>query len=177
MFIRILLPILPAFSPASSITFHRLPHPPSALVSSAFFPSKLECFALYIFKLISELQQAVSGVRPFQQYVLPPVTCLRCSGATQSLNCLPSWEPALSWRRLEQAELKSSRLDFVVAEHLQRPRRGYGMGTLASHVTEGAMAKNQVVTIAKPALMCRVCSRAFSPEVSTNDDLCLRKGI
>lgn len=179
MFIRILLPLLPAFSPSSSITFHRLPNPPSALVSSAFFFSlKLECFALYIFKLISELQQAVSGVRPFQQYVLPPVSCLRCSGASQSPNCLPLQEPAPPRRRLEQAGLKRSRLGFVIAEHLQRPRRGSGTGTLASHVRRGGYGRKQAVTTAKAALMFCVCPRAFrSSQVSTNDNLCLRKGI
>lgn len=137
MFIRILLHLLPAFSPSSSIVFHRLPNPPSALVSSAFFffSPKLECFALEY--IISELQQAVSGVRPFQQYVLPPMTCLRHSRATRSPNCLPPQEPVPSRRRLEQAELKCFCLDFAVAEHLQRPRWGNSTGTLASHVRRG----------------------------------------
>lgn len=124
MLIRILLHLLPASS--SSITFHHLLSAPSALVSWALFLSpKPHCFALEHTKLISELHQARAVPSP-QQYLLSPMTCLWHLGVTQLPHCLPLQEPSGCRRRLEQAKLQRSYLDFVAAEHLQGLRQGCG---------------------------------------------------
>ena len=178
MFFSILLHLLPAFAPpSSSITFHRLAHPPSALVSSAFFffSSEAGMFCTRIYKSES---QSYSG--PRRACGLLSNTCFLPPPASAAG---PQPPPAAGARAVSEVseEAPASRAKtfspWLCNNHRASPGAEAGVRHRdpGSAQGDGGYGNSRAVTTAKAARTFRVCPHVSrSPQIST---LCLGKGI